>query len=242
MKISRVGLAVIGDEVLLGEIADENINLIAGEIARIGADLAYASVLPDNLDFLVRHLAWMMGEFDWVVSTGGIGTTHDDLTREAVSAITGKGLREDAGIIRYLEERLGPPVPDRLRKLAMIPEGARIVENPRTGVPGFSIDNLIVLPGIPKLIQSMMVVLAEILDGVPFQKREIRSHLSESRIAQYLEQIQEENHDVKIGSYPQSETPGCKVKIVLRSRDRGALGKVERLVRERVQQRSGEEL
>lgn len=234
MKISRVGLAVIGDEVLLGEVVDENINLVARELARIGADLAYASVLPDDLDFLVRHLSWMMAQFDWVVSTGGIGTTHDDLTREAVSAISGRKLREDAGIIRYLEGRAGSPVPDSLRKLAMIPEGAGTVENPQTGVPGFTIDNIIVLPGIPKLVEAMIGILAEKVDGVPLYTMEIPSQFSESRISQYLEQIQEENPEVKIGSYPRSGLSEYKVRIVLRSRDREALSRVEKLMKKRL--------
>jgi molybdenum cofactor synthesis domain-containing protein len=230
MKISRVGLAVIGDEVLLGEVADENVHLIARELARIGADLVYVSILPDDHTFLVRHISWMMAEFDWVVSTGGIGTTHDDLTREAVSAIVGRELKEDPGIIRYLEGRAGAPVPDRLRRLAVIPEGARKVESPQTGIPGFIVENIIVLPGIPKLVESMIGVLAEKIEGVPLQLKEIWSHLSESRIAQYLEQVQEENPGVKIGSYPQSGIQEYKVKIVLRSRDYDALLKVERLI------------
>lgn len=234
MKISSVGLAVIGDEVLLGEIDDENIGLIARELARIGADLAYASVLPDDLDFLVRHLSWMMDYFDWVVSTGGIGTTHDDLTREAVSAVVGRELKEDAGIIRFLESRAGSPVTDSLRKLAMIPEGAETVDNPNTGVPGFTIANIIVLPGIPKLVEEMIGVLSEKMDGVPLQARQIGSHLSESRIAQHLGKIQKDNPEVKIGSYPLSGSSQYRVKVVLRSRNPAALERVERLVRKRV--------
>jgi molybdopterin-biosynthesis enzyme MoeA-like protein len=176
----------------------------------------------------------MMDEFDWVVSTGGIGTTHDDLTRDVVSDIIGRELRENPDIIRYLEGRTGSPVPDRLRKLAMIPESAQLVENPKTGIPGFTIDNLIVLPGIPNLVESMIGVLSEKMDGIPLHRKEIRTHFSESRIARDLERIQEENPEVKIGSYPQSGTPDFRVRIVLRSRDPEALNEVENLVRNRL--------
>ena len=234
MKISTVGLAVIGDEILLGEVADKNIRLIARELARLGADLAYVSILPDNFDTLVRHISWMMAEFDWVVTTGGIGTTHDDLTREAISAIIDKKLEEDPGIIRYLEDRIGSPVPIRLKKLAMIPEGARKVENPQTGVPGFTAENLIVLPGIPKLVEEMIGALAELIEGVPFYVKEVNSPLSESRIAQQLERIQQGNPEVKIGSYPQSVSGKYRVKIVLRSRDINALLKIEEMVKNQI--------
>jgi len=232
MKISRVALAVIGDEILLGEVVDENVNLIAREVARIGADLAYATILPDDYGFLIRHLSWMMSEFDWVISTGGIGTTHDDVTRDVVSTITGRPLKEENDIVRYLEGRLKGPVPDRLRKLAMIPEGAQTVENPQTGVPGFAIDNLIVLPGIPELVESMIGVLAGKLTGRPIQIREIRTILSESQIANRLEEVQEMNPEVKIGSYPASGKPDHRVRLVVRSRNPEALARTEKQLRE----------
>jgi molybdenum cofactor synthesis domain-containing protein len=231
MNISKVGLAVIGDEVLLGEIADKNVNLIASEIARIGADLVYACILPDDLDFLVRHLSWMMAEFDWIVSTGGIGTTHDDLTRDALSIVTDKSLQQNEEALRFLANRMGGPVPERLRKLAMVPEGAQLVESPQYGAPGFTIDNIIVLPGIPKLVGSMVSVLEKKLGGVPALRKEIKTKLSESRIAQYLERIQEKNTDVKIGSYPQTGRTDYRVRIVLRSRNAEALRQAEKQLR-----------
>ena len=234
MNISRVGLAVIGDEVLMGEVLDENVSFIGREIVRIGADLAYVSILPDNLDFLVRHLSWMKGEFDWVVSTGGIGTTPDDLTRDAVSAVTGRALQEDPEALRHLERHLGAPVPDRLRRLAMIPEGAELVENTQTGAPGFTIGNFIVLPGIPGLVKSMIGVLEGKLVGKPVWRREIRTKLYESEIAHHLERVQDMNPDVRIGSYPEGGSPDHRVRLVLRSRDPAALDKAERQLRARI--------
>ncbi len=92
MSISTVGLAVIGDEVLLGEVKDRNISIVSQEVFRLGADLSYACVLPDDPEFMFEQLTWMKERFDWVVTTGGIGATHDDLTKQVVCKIVGGSL------------------------------------------------------------------------------------------------------------------------------------------------------
>jgi len=231
MDISRVGLAVIGDELLLGEVPDENMCLIGREIGRIGADLGIALILPDDLDSLVRHLSWMKGEFDWVVVTGGIGTTHDDLTRDVVSKITGRPLREDGRVVRSLEDRLGGPIPEGLRILAMIPEGADLIENPMKTAQGFMVENFIVFPGIPRLVESMLGVLKENLGGCPVRRREVFSGLYESQVAQCVKEVQSANPGVKIGSYPVTRESDYRVKLVLRSRDPEALENAEKQLR-----------
>ncbi|UCG39308.1 MAG: competence/damage-inducible protein A [bacterium] len=236
MPISRVGLAVIGDEVLMGEVADRNIQIIGREVFRIGADMVYAAVIPDEMDFMVRHLSWMREQFDWVVTTGGIGATHDDLTRLAVSRVTGRPLRESAEALRALEGRLGTPVPEKVRELAMVPEGAELITNALTAAPGFIVDNLIVLPGIPKLVESMMGILDRKLAGGKVLRRTILTMLYESQIAHHLEKVQAEFPSVKIGSYPEMGASGHRVRLVLRSRDEKALTGAEKELLKRMKE------
>lgn len=234
MNISSVALAVIGDEVLLGEVKDLNINIISREVFRLGADLTYACVLPDDPDFMFEHLSWMRERYDWVVTTGGIGATHDDLTKLVISRIVQKPLVEAPEAISALEKRIGAPLSDNLRELALVPEGAELVTNSLTAAPGFMVENLLVLPGIPSLVESMISVLGSKLTGKAFHTATIRTMLRESEVAWNLEDVQTKFPAVKIGSYPVMEVGDHRVKMILRSRDPELLREAEQMLRERI--------
>ena len=234
MPISTVALAVIGDEVLLGEVADQNIHLVSREIFRVGAELGYVCVLPDEEQFLVEQLSWMRDRYDWVITTGGIGATHDDLTKQVVSRIVGVPLVVAPEAVDALEQRLGSPLSDRLMELAMVPEGAELITNELTAAPGFVIGNLIVLPGIPGLVESMLGVIERKVKGSEFFTKTVLTPLRESEIAHHLEEVQGRFTDVKVGSYPRIEPGEYRVRIVLRSRDPEALEKAEALINERI--------
>ncbi len=221
--VSTVGLAVIGDEVLFGEVKDRNISIVSREVFRLGADLLYACVLPDDPEFMFEHLTWMSERFDWVVTTGGIGATHDDLTKQVVCRIVGMPLVEAPEAKQSLENRIGSPLPDRVRELAMVPEGAELVTNELTAAPGFMVENLLVLPGIPSLVESMIGVLETKLSGKEFHTGVVLTMRRESDIAHNLEFVQTNYPSVKIGSYPEMEAVDHRVKIVLRSRDQDLL-------------------
>ena len=236
MKISSVALAVIGDEVLLGEVNDLNINIVSREVFRLGADLTYACVLPDDPEFMFEHLVWMKERFDWVVTTGGIGATHDDLTKQVVSRIAGKPLVEAPEAIAALEKRIGTPLPDRVRELALVPEGAELITNELTAAPGFMAENIMVLPGIPSLVEAMIGALETKLIGKIFHTEVILTMLRESEVAYDLDHVQAKYPLVKIGSYPEMEAIDHRVKIVLRSRDMDLLKKAKKVLLERIMQ------
>jgi len=234
-EISSVALAVIGDEVLLGEVTDRNIAIVSREVFRLGADLSYACVLPDEPEFMFEHLVWMKKRFDWVVTTGGIGATHDDLTKQVVSRIVEEPLVEAPEAIQALENRLGSPLPERVRELALVPEGAELVTNALTAAPGFIVENLLVLPGIPSLVESMIGVLETKLAGQAFHSEVILTMLRESEVAASLEYVQAQYPLVKIGSYPEMGASDHRVKLVLRSRDPDLLRKARSLLLERME-------
>jgi len=234
MEISTVALAVIGDEVLLGEVKDLNISIVSREVFRLGADLAYACVLPDDPEFMFEHLNWMMSRFDWVVTTGGIGATHDDLTKQVVCRILRIPLVEAPEAIKALENRIGSPLSDRVRELALVPEGAQLVTNELTAAPGFMVENLLVLPGIPNLVRSMIGVLETKISGRTFYTEVILTMLRESEVAHNLEFVQAKFPLVKIGSYPEMEAADHRVKIVLRSREPDSLSAAKKILLERI--------
>ena len=236
MNISTVSLAVIGDEVLLGEVRDLNIGIVSRAVYRMGADLRYACVLPDDPEFMYKHLVWMKESHDWVVTTGGIGATHDDLTKQIISDITGRQLVIAPEAITALENRLGSPLSEKVRELALVPEGSVLVTNEKTAAPGFMIDNFFVLPGIPVLVESMIGMLEPHLKKSTFYTEVIRTMLRESQIADSLASVQSAYPAVKIGSYPAMEAPDHRVRIVLRSRDPVSLEGARDMLRERIRE------
>jgi molybdenum cofactor synthesis domain-containing protein len=232
MEISTVALAVIGDEVLLGEVKDRNISIVSQEVFRLGADLSYACVLPDDPEFMFEQLSWMKERFDWVVTTGGIGATHDDLTKEVVCRVVGGSLVEAPEAIQALENRIGSPLPDKVRKLALVPKGAELVTNDLTAAPGFMVENILVLPGIPGLVESMVGILETKLSGRTFHTEVVLTMLRESEVADSLELVQAKYPSVKIGSYPEMEAADHRVKIVLRTRDQDSLREAKSMLLE----------
>ena len=230
-----VGLAVIGDEVLLGEVADENISIISGELFLLGADLKYACVLPDDRGFMLEHLGWMKERYQWVITTGGIGATHDDITRQVISELTGIPLVVHQEAMDALEKRAGSPLPERLKPFAYFPEGASLIANPVTAAPGFMLQNLVVLPGIPALVRGMLPHLATVIEGKAAGRVQILTMKYESEIAGILTEAQEAYPDVKIGSYPVMNASDHKVRVVLRSREEKSLNIAEEYLKERIQ-------
>ena len=214
----KIGFAVIGDEILMGEVADENLTYAAERLFALGADLRYSCVLPDDLPFMVAHLMWMKETFDWVITTGGIGATHDDLTRQAVAELFEVPLVEFPEAVSIFEVKLGSPLPEKVRELAMIPEGAELVHSTETAAPGFILENLIVLPGIPRLVRAMFPAIADRLRGEKTYRAEMVTKKFESEIADFLGETQEKYPEVKIGSYPVMGNAGHRVRLVLRSR------------------------
>jgi len=219
-KSPTIGIAVIGDEILLGEVADENLNWAASRLFELGADLRYSCVLPDDLPFMLTQMKWMKDTFDWVITTGGIGATHDDMTRQMVAELFQVPLVEYPDAVRIFEEKLGSPLPGRIRDLVMIPEGAKLVYGPKMAAPGFIMGNVIVLPGIPKLVRSMFPSFEDRLRGERIHRDEMVTKKFESEIADLLDKAQELFPDVKIGSYPVTGNAGHRVRLVLRSRSR----------------------
>lgn len=203
----KAAVLVIGDEILSGRTQDVNIRQIAEFLAPLGITLGEARVVSDAQDDIVAALNALRDRWDYVFTTGGIGPTHDDITADAVAAAFGRRIdvREDALEIlqRWYAHSGTELTPARLR-MARIPDGAALIANPVTGAPGFQLENVFVLAGVPKIARGMLEDIAHRLKGGAVT-RSVTLRLDgvrEGDIAQALGQIAHDFPAVSIGSYP----------------------------------------
>jgi len=214
-------ILVIGDEILSGRTKDRNIGYIADYLANLGIDLREARIVPDLEDEIVAALNALRARYTYVFTTGGIGPTHDDITADAVAKAFGVGIDEDPRVIAMLLERYKPDelTPAR-RRMTRIPHGAELVENPISKAPGFRIGNVIVMAGVPSIMQAMLDGAAKGLEtGVRLTIETIEAGLPEGLYGDPLGRIAAEHAETSIGSYPSFADGKFRNQIVVRGRD-----------------------
>lgn len=221
----RAALLIIGDEILSGRTRDANIQTIATKIGTVGIDLGEVRVVPDIEDEIVDAVNALRAKFKYVFTTGGIGPTHDDITADSVAKAFGAHIdvRDDAKAI--LSAYYKPDEFNEARmRMARVPDGAELILNPISKAPGFRLENVHVLPGIPMLVEVMMDGLLEKLVGGPkLHSHTLSSFLPESKVAAKLGDIQARNPDMRIGSYPFLRDGKAGASLVFRSIDLPAL-------------------
>lgn len=224
--IVTASLLVIGDEILSGRTKDKNIGHIAEYMTNIGIDLREVRVVPDEEDEIVAALNALRARYTYVFTTGGIGPTHDDITADAVAKAFGVPIDVDPRAVAVMRERFKPEElnPARLR-MARMPEGSELVHNSYNKVPGFRIGNVIVMAGVPVIMQAMLDAVAPTLQtGVKLLSASVRADLREGDIGEPLRAVAKAHPDTMIGSYPfWGEDGQPNTNIVVRSRDEGAL-------------------
>ncbi|WP_363346607.1 molybdopterin-binding protein [Methylocystis echinoides] len=231
---ATAAVLVIGDEILSGRTQDVNTRYIANYLAEIGVDLREARVVPDEEAEIVAAVNALRTRYTYLFTTGGIGPTHDDITADAVAKAFGVEIGEDSRAIallreRFTEEELNPA----RRRMARIPSGAELVRNAASKAPGFWIGNVIVMAGVPSIMQSMMDTVGPQLKGgarVLVETIEAGA-IPEGSYAMGLEDIARAHEAVSIGSYPKFTSRGFDNQIVLRSRDAARLGAAAKAVR-----------
>ena len=215
-------MLVIGDEVLSGRTQDQNTHYIARYLAQLGVDLREARVTPDATEEIVAAVNALRRRYNYVFTTGGIGPTHDDITADAIAAAFGVEVVEDQRAIAMLLERIKPEkLNEARRRMARIPKGAELIENPISKAPGFMIENVIVMAGVPVIMQAMLDAVAPRLrTGVKVLVETIDAGaVPEGRYASQLADIAKLHPEVSIGSYPSFSSSGVRNQIVLRSRN-----------------------
>ena len=243
-KTITAALLVIGDEILSARTKDQNIGYIAEYLTGIGIELREVRVVPDVEEEIVEAVNALRGRYTYVFTTGGIGPTHDDITADCVAKAMGVEIGVDERAVELLLTRMKRADLNEMRlRMCRIPKGADLILNPISAAPGFKIGNVMVLAGVPRIMQAMLENVAPTLEtGVKIQSVSLDAPLPEGVYAAGLKAIAEQYGDVSIGSYPSFGTAGGRSnQIVLRAKDEALLAKaaddvralIERLVAER---------
>lgn len=203
-RIVTAAVVIIGNEILSGRTQDTNLREIAVTLGQWGIRVLEARVVRDEEDAIVTAVNELRARYDYVLTTGGLGPTHDDITTACIAKAFGVPVVEHPEIAAMIRSREAPPdvMAARLR-MALVPEGAGLIENDTGSPPGYYIGNVYVLAGIPHVMRSMLASLrTKLTGGLPVQSRSIVAYSGESRIADGLARIQASHPDVDIGSYP----------------------------------------
>src|SRR5499427_7548600 len=215
-------LLVIGDEILSGRTKDKNIGYIAEYLTALGIELKEVRVVGDEEAPIIAALNALRQRYTYVFTTGGIGPTHDDITADCVAKAFGVGIDVDPRVVALLKERFSDVELNAARlRMARIPDGAELIPNKVSRAPGFRIGNVMVMAGIPTIMQAMLDEAAKTLKtGARVLSETIRADAREGDIGTPLAEIAEAHPDTMIGSYPFfDEARGPNTNIVVRSRD-----------------------
>jgi len=221
----NAALLIIGNEILSGRTKDTNTSTLAIWLNSIGVKVGEVRVIPDVEKTIIDVLNSLRSNYDYVFTTGGIGPTHDDITAQSVSKAFGLKYEIQKEAYKILEAYYNPgEFNEGRQKMVWMPENANLILNPTSGAPGFYIENVFCLPGVPSILKSMLGGLSNlIVGGEPILTLTISLRTVESEIASALTKIQNKNKDIEIGSYPFFQAGKLGVSIVIRSEDKSKI-------------------
>lgn len=227
MTNPTAAMLVIGDEILSGRTRDSNMHYLAGELTRIGIRLQEVRVVADEHADIVAGVNALRARYDTVFTSGGIGPTHDDITADAIAAAFGVAIGHRADAMALLQahyDRSGQPFNEARQRMARIPEGARLIENPVSIAPGFSLGNVHVMAGVPGIFQAMVAsVLPTLTGGAPLLSQSLRVNRGEGEIATQFAALAAEFPDLTMGSYPFNQNGVYGTNLVVRGTDAARL-------------------
>jgi molybdenum cofactor synthesis domain-containing protein len=227
MANPTAAMLVIGDEILSGRTRDSNMYTLAGELTRIGITLAEVRVVADDHAAIVAALRALSDRFDHVFTSGGIGPTHDDITADAVADAMGASIGHRADAMALLAahyDRAGLPFNDARQRMARIPEGAELIDNPVSTAPGFTLRNVHVMAGVPNIFQAMLAsLLPKLTGGAPLLSQSLRVNRGEGEIAGPFGDLAADYPALSMGSYPFLQNGAHGTNLVIRGTDAALL-------------------
>jgi molybdenum cofactor synthesis domain-containing protein len=223
MPNPTAAMLVIGDEILSGRTRDGNTHYLAGQLTQQGITLAEARVVADEAPAIIAAVNALRGQYDSVFTSGGIGPTHDDITADAIAAAFGVGIGHRADAMALLAahyERSGMEFNDARKRMARIPDGAKLIDNPVSTAPGFILGNVHVMAGVPSVFQAMVAtVLPTLTGGAPLLSQSLRVHRGEGEVAAPFGALAAEYPDLSMGSYPFTVNGAHGTNLVIRGSD-----------------------
>lgn len=226
-KVVTAAVLIIGDEILSGRTKDKNLVYIAERLNELGIQLKEARVISDDEAEIVSAVNQLRHKFDYVFTSGGIGPTHDDITADSIAAAFNVSIGYHVEAMKILTEHYresGIEFNDARKRMARIPAGACLIDNPISRAPGFQMENVFTMAGVPAIMQAMFENIAPgLVGGDPVISRSVKAHLPEGKIAEKLGLLQSKYQTVSMGSYPYFKQGDVGTNIVLRSADIEAL-------------------
>ena len=223
MPNPTAAMLVIGDEILSGRTRDANMYYLAGELTAIGIDLKEVRMVSDDADAIVAAVGALSDGYDTVVTSGGIGPTHDDITADCVAAAFGDEIdvRDDArALLQAHYDSSGKELNEARLRMARIPSSATLIDNPVSIAPGFKLKNVHVMAGVPSVFKAMVAsILPTLSGGAPLLSKTYRIDRGEGDIAGPLSALATKFNDLSIGSYPFQQDGKYGANIVLRGSD-----------------------
>ena len=221
-KNINAAVLIIGNEILSGRTQDTNTSTIALWLNSIGIKVSEVRTIPDVKETIINTVNFLRKENNYVFTTGGIGPTHDDITAESISKAFDLKYEIHKEAFKILEAYYKPgEFNEGRQKMVWMPKDANLILNPTSGAPGFCVDNVFCLPGVPSILKSMLGGLTNsVIGGEPILSHTISLRTVESEIANSLTIVQNDNQDVEIGSYPFFQAGKIGVSIVIRSEDK----------------------
>jgi len=223
MPNPTAAMLVIGDEILSGRTRDANMHHLSGELTKVGIDLKEARVVSDDPKAIVAAVNALRGSFDHVFTSGGIGPTHDDITADCIAKAFNAHIdvRDDAlAILTAHYTKMGTELNDARKRMARIPDGATLIDNPVSSAPGFSMENVHVMAGVPSIFQAMLQsILPNLTGGAPLISRTLRINRPEGEIAGPLGAAATAHPNLSMGSYPFIQNGNFGSNVVIRGTD-----------------------
>ena len=220
MKIvsKKAGIIIIGNEILNGKTVEKNSNFLCKKLALKGISVKEISIIPDTEREIIKKIKNFKKKFDFVFTTGGIGPTHDDITSKCVAKALGVKYSLNRKANNLLSEHYSDENYTKARKkMAYLPHSCKLINNPVSVAPGFSIENIYVFPGVPNILKVMLVeFLKNIDDSTPVIQKTISTILSEGIIGEFVSKTQKKFPKIEIGSYPYFKKNSFGVSLVLR--------------------------
>ena len=231
-KRKNSGIIIIGNEILSGKTLEKNSNFICKNLRNIGILCKEIVVIPDDKKQIIQKVNEFRKKYDYVFTTGGIGPTHDDITAESIS----EAFKDDLVVNQEAKQRLQSHYSDedftkpRL-KMAFLPSKAKLIDNPVSIAPGFSVENVYVFPGVPKIMEVMFVEFLKTMKvEEKIYKKNITTHLSEGLIGEYLESVQNKFKDLEIGSYPYFKNNSFGVSLLISGDKKNRVDSASKLI------------
>jgi molybdenum cofactor synthesis domain-containing protein len=219
MHDRSAALVVIGNEILSGKVQDSNAYFTARELRGLGVELKRIAVVPDELPAIAEEVAYCASNFDFVITSGGVGPTHDDITMEGVAIAFKRKLIQHPELARLIQLHMGERANAASLRMAEVPEGAVLNDAGDIRFPTVQVENVYVLPGIPQLFESKLNALKPRLRADPYFLRAIYTNSIESSLAEHLNATLTIYPQLMLGSYPKIGHPEYRVKLTLESKD-----------------------